>query len=125
MKRLALASCVLLGCAAADKALIYTENGIVAGEKAWDTAYRAQADDCESKFEPATPAMEDCFGDFFDANAKVATAVKAAVAVLRTYWTARAAGETPDWPTVVKEVGKIIEDLPPEAAEYFKKVKGI
>lgn len=125
MRRLLLASSLLFACAAADKALVYTENGIVAGEKAWDGAYRAKADECESKFEPATPAMEDCFGAFFDANAKVATGVKAAVAVLRTYWTARAAGKTPDWPAVVEEVGKIIEDLPPEAAEYFQKVKGI
>lgn len=125
MKRLLLASCVLFGCAAADKALIYTENGLRAGEQSWDGHYRGEATRCETLHEPETPDMEACFGDTYDADAKVATAVESAVALLRGYWTARAAGKNPDWPAVAQQVQAILADLPPEAAAFFAKVSGL
>ena len=111
------------GCANA--AAVYTEGGLRAGAGAWDTAYRTKAVDCESKHEAATPAMEGCFGAYFDADAKVGTAIETAVAILRTYWVARAAGEKPDVKRLAADLATIIEDLPPEAREFFDRVKGL
>ena len=111
------------GCANA--AAVYTEGGLRAGAGAWDVAYKAKAAECESKHEPATPAMEGCFGAHFDADAKVGIAIEAAVAVLRTYWVARAAGEKPDVKKLAAELSTIIEDLPPEVRVYFDRVKGL
>jgi hypothetical protein len=125
MKRLLLACCVLFGCAAADKALVYTENGLRAGEQSWDGHYRSEATRCEKLHEPETPDMETCFGDTYDADAKVETAIKSAVALLRAYWTARAAGQSPDWGAVAQQVKAILDDLPPEAVAYFAKVSGL
>jgi hypothetical protein len=125
MKRLLLASCVLSGCAAADKALVYTENGLRAGEQSWDGHYRSEAARCEKLHEPETPDMEVCFGDTYDADAKVAKAVESAVALLRGYWTARAAGQEPDWSAVAQQVQAILADLPPEATAFFAKVSGL
>lgn len=111
------------GCA--NQAAVYTEGGIRAGAQAWDAAYKTKATECESKHEPATPEMEGCFGAYFDADAKVGTAIEAAVAILRTYWVARAAGEKPDVKKLASDLAKILEDLPPEAKEYFERVKGL
>lgn len=111
------------GCA--NRAAIYTETGIRAAEKSWDGAYRERADQCEHLHEPRTPAMEECFGDYFDADAKVGTALESVVAILRGYWVARAAGEKPDWKEVIRQVQEIMDELPPEAKEYFERVKGL
>lgn len=119
----AVAVVALGGCANA--AAVYTEGGLRAGAGAWDAVYKAKATECESKHEPATPEMEGCFGAYFDADAKVGTAIEAAVAVLRTYWVARAAGEKPDVKKLAQQLADIIEDLPPEAKEYFDRVKGL
>jgi hypothetical protein len=112
-------------CAAANKVAVYTENGLRAGEQAWDGHYRTKAEHCEKLHEPETPEMEECFGKTYDANEKVGTAIQSAVALLRAYWTARAAGDQPDWGKVIEEVQKIIDDLPPEAKAYFDKVRGL
>lgn len=119
-----LAPAVLLG-ACANQAAVYTEDGLRAAAGTWDAAYKAKAADCESKHEPATPEMEGCFGAYFDADAKVGTALEAAVAILRTYWVARAAGEKPDIKALTKQLADIIEDLPPEAKEFFERVRGL
>lgn len=111
------------GCA--NQVAVYTEGGLRAGADAWDKAYKARAADCESKHEPATPEMEGCFGAYFDADAKVGTALEAAVAILRTYWVARAAGEKPDVKELASQLADIIEDLPPEAKEFFERVRGL
>lgn len=116
---------LLVGCAASDKALVYTENGLRAGEGAWDGHYRSEAKRCEKLHEPETPEMEVCFGQTYDADAKVETAIKSAVALLRAYWTARAAGKNPNWAQVAQQVKAILDELPPEALAYFEKVKGI
>ena len=124
MKRICLLTCVfVIGCA--NQAAIYTEEGLRAAEKSWDGHYRSEADRCEKLHEPATPEMEACFGASFDADAKIATAVQSAVALLRTYWTARAAGEKPDFGAVVKQVKAIVDGLPPEARKYFDNVRGL
>lgn len=122
-----LRSIVLLFAAAgcANQAAIYTEGGLRAGAGAWDAVYKAKATECESKFEPATPPMEECFGAHFDADAKVGKAIESAVAVLRLYWTARAAGEKPDVKLLAQQLAEIVEDLPPEAKQYFDRVRGL
>ena len=113
------------GCAHVDKTMVYTEAGLRAAESSWDAAYNAKADECEKKYEPQTPEMEECFGPIFDADEKVEIALESSVALLRSYWVARAAGEKPDLMKVLREISKIVKDLPPEAKRYFDKVKGI
>jgi hypothetical protein len=125
MRRIAILLLLVSACAAADKATVYTENGLRAGEQAWDGHYRSEATRCEQLHEPETPEMEACFGHTYDADAKVATAITTAVALLRAYWAARAAGEQPDWKAVAQQVTAIIEALPPEARAYLERVKGI
>lgn len=115
----------LTACATANRSAVYTEEGLRAAEQSWDGYYRSEATRCEARYEPKTPEMEDCFGATYDADAKVAKAVEAAVALLRTYWVARAAGDRPDFAKVVQQVAQILRDLPPEAAAYFDKVKGL
>jgi hypothetical protein len=113
---------VASGCA--NTAAVYTEEGLRAGAGAWDAAYKAKATECESKHEAATPEMEGCFGAYFDADAKVGTAIEAAVVILQTYWVARAAGEKPDVKKLAADLAIIIENLPPEVRQYFDRVKG-
>ncbi len=115
----------LVSCAASDRSLVYTEEGLRAAEQTWHAFYMEKADDCESKFEPKTPAMEECFGNVYDADAAVADAVRTAVGLLRSYWIARAQGENPDWPATIRRVVQLFETLPPEAREYFDRVKGL
>lgn len=116
---------VFSGCAAADKATVWTEQGLAAAEQQWHQAYVERLAYCVSVAEPATPEAEACFGDWYDADAKVQTAVGTSVGVLRTYWTARAAGESGDWAEVARRITEIVADLPPLAAEPFQRVKGI
>jgi len=52
--------------------------------------------------------------------------VRAIVALLRTYWTARAAGESdPGWAETQARVAAIVGDLPPLSREYFERIKGL
>ena len=126
LRRLPLLVVLLVGaCAASDKALVYTEEGLRAAEQGWDGHYDSEADRCEKLHDPQTPEMETCFGDTYDADAAVAKVVQSAVALLRGYWVARAAGETPDFASVVAQVQALVDDLPPEAKKYFERVKGI
>lgn len=115
----------LPACAASDKATIYTEEGLRAAEQGWDGYYNSEGDRCERLHEPKTPGMEECFGDTYDADAAVALVVQNAVALLQTYWRARAAGDKPDLMSILKEVQTLIDDLPPEAKKYFDRVRGL
>jgi hypothetical protein len=120
-----LVALVLPACAASNKAAIYTEEGLRSAEQGWDAYFNAEADRCEKLHEPKTPAMEACFGETYDADAAVATTVQSAVALLRTYWRRRADGEKPDLMQILKEVQALFDDLPPQAKQYFDRVKGI
>lgn len=111
------------GCANA--AAVYTEGGLRAGAEAWDGVYKAKAAECSSQFEPNTPDMEGCFGAHYDADAKVGIVIESAVAALRTYWTARAAGKNPDIKVLAQRLREIFEDLPLEAREMFDRVRGL
>lgn len=117
----------LLGCSAlAGKATIYTEQGVRLAAEQWDVAYYDQLNFCQEKFPvKGSPEAEKCFGAYFDADGKVATAVRSIVALLRTYWLARSKGMSPDWAETAKQVLAILDDLPPEAREYFDRVEGI
>lgn len=116
---------LFMGCAASNKALIYTEEGLRSAEQGWDAYYNAEADRCEALYEPKTPDMEACFGKTYDADAVVGKVVESAIASLRSYWRRRAAGEQPDLAQVLRELGALIDDLPPEARTYFDRVRGI
>lgn len=102
-----------------DRAAIYTEGSIRAAEEKWHEYYNATADDCEAEHEPKTQEMEECFGDTYDANAKVEVAIRSVVAMLRAYWTARSQGSNPDFGSLQVEIDRIFQDLPPEARDVF------
>lgn len=120
-----LAACVMTACAASDKGTVYTEEGLRAAEQGWDTNYNAQATHCAKLHEPKTPEMEECFGRTYDVDAAIGVAVESAVALLQGYWRRRAAGEKPDLAQVLKEVQALVDGLPPEAKEYFDRVRGL
>lgn len=109
-----------------DKATVYTEEGLRAAETAWDADYHARADECDSKHEPETPAMEACFGEWYDADEVVADVVQVSVAALRVYWTARASGEKDvSFTETMGQIVTAVEGLPPIAKKYFERVKGM
>ena len=106
--------------------MVWTEQGLEAAEKQWDAAYHEQLDECRSLFAPGSAGARACFGGYYDADEHVNTAVRAAVALLRTYWTARAAGERdPSWAETQAQVAQIVADLPPLPREYFERVRGL
>jgi hypothetical protein len=105
---------------------VWTEQGLEAAELQWDERFHERLDECRSQFAPQTPDAEQCFGAWHDADEAVNTAVRAAVAVLRTYWTARAAGlKDPGWAETQAQVAQIVADLPPLPREYFERIKGL
>ena len=86
-----LAMCLfLLGCA--NRAVLYTEQGLVGVERVWDGEYHHRLEVCKAQHAPRTPGAEQCFGPTYDLDMKIGIAVRLSVAVLRIYWTARAAG---------------------------------
>jgi hypothetical protein len=106
--------------------MVWTEQGLEAAEMQWDRAYREKLDECKDLHEPGTAGARACFGDWFEADRHVETSVRAAVALLRTYWTARAAGKSdPGWAETQRRVAQIVGDLPPLPREYFERIKGI
>ena len=124
----ALSAFLVLGCSAAlrDRAVVWTEQGLTAAELQWDDAFHERLKHCRNAHPPRTPAAEQCFGAWYDADRDVDVAVRAAVAVLRTYWTARAAGESdPAWSETQARVAQIVADLPPLPREYFERIKGL
>lgn len=123
--RLAVLALTLAGCARSDLATVYTEDGVRAAEGVWDSGYRERLAYCQAQYEPQTPEAEECFGGWYDADAEVEKAVGSVVAILRAYWVARAAGESPSWSEVAAQVQSILSDLPPEAGAIFSRVKGI
>jgi hypothetical protein len=116
-----------LGCATAvrDRAVLYTEEGLEAAELVWDAEFQRRLLECERRYAPRTDEAEACFGTTYDADARVSTAVRAAVALLRSYWAARAMGQSPDWRHVALQVHTIVQDLPPEVREIFARVRGL
>ena len=119
---------LVFGCSVAlrDRATVYTERGITAAAEAYHEAYHEKLADCSMRFAPRTPGAEQCFGAWYDADANVDVAVRSAVALLRTYWTARAAGKSdPGWRETQTRVAALIRDLPPVARQYFERVEGI
>lgn len=113
----------MFGCASA--AAIYTEQGLEAAEARWHGEFVAKLHACEAKHAAGTDSARACFGPMLAADTAVGIAVEAAVAALREYWAARAAGERPDWREVAIRVGGSIAALPPEAAEVFQRVRGV
>ena len=118
---------LLSGCAHSDRAMLVTEEGLRAAETAWDGHFNEKADECEAAHKPETPEMEECFGATYDADLAVDIAIRSAVALLRSYWTARAQGETPDRELreILEQVQQILNGLPPEALMYFRRVTGL
>jgi len=123
---------LLLLCTTACSARFYAagavqvERGLVAGNEAWDKHYNAELERCKKIAEPETPEAEDCFGDTFDTNQKIGVGIENAVAALRTFWVAYAAGAEPKELRSIlsQEVPKILADLPDEFFGGLKKAKG-
>lgn len=117
----------LAGCAHSDRGMVWTEEGLTAAESEWDRLYRDRAVLCESQHKPKTPEMEECFGEWYGADARVEQAVGVAVAALRAYWVARARQVDPakPWIDVAAEIAGLVSDLPPPARKVFERVKGV
>jgi len=96
-----------------------------AAELRWDAHYRARLDSCARRFAPRTPEAAACFGPTYRADEAVAAVVHGVVALLRAYWTARAADEPADWIAVARQVQVLLAGLPPEARDFFRKVEGL
>ena len=109
---------LVAGCA--NRAALYTEQGLVAAERVWAAEYSRRLEACEAKHEPLTPGAEQCFGPTYDLDAEISVGVRAAVVALRTYWTARAGGGNPSWREAMDRVRAILDALPPEVREQFK-----
>lgn len=125
---LGLVFALLLGCASAqraDRALVYTEQGIEAAEQLWDAHYRGRLAYCKARHAPGTDGARECFGPTYEVDARVGAAVHAAVAALREYWHARANGGAPSWADTVRQVRLLLQGLPPEARDYFDRIEGL
>jgi len=117
---------VLLASGCANRAVLYTEQGLEAVEQVWDAEYYRHLDECRGQYAPRTPEAEVCFGSIYDLDAKIGIAVSSAVAVLRAYWTARALGEDgPSWSETIERVRAILDALPLEIQERFDRVAKI
>lgn len=113
----------LSGCSATfyARTAVITENGLRVGNEAWDEEFNEKLEECKATTEAKTPEAEKCFGPTFDKNKKVGVAIKASVAILRTFWVGYAAGKNPkDLRDILGELPKIVNDLPDE---FFKGIK--
>lgn len=115
------------GCAhlPGDRAMLYTEAGLQAAEARWDQHFYEVLEHCKGLHDPGTLGAIECFGPTYETNEKIETAVRAAVGLLRAYWTARAAGEDPSWDGTSARVAAILGDLPPDVRQYFERVQGV
>jgi len=116
---------VFAGCLHTDRAVVFTEAGARAAEAQWDAHYFQKLKTCQKQFSAGTPEARECFGLTFEANRSAEAAVVAIVTALRVYWTARAAGESPDWKRTAKQIASVVGDLPPDVRQYFERVQGI
>lgn len=129
--RLSLALLFLLNAACSARfyagGAVHVERGLDAGNAAWDEHYNAELERCKKVAEPGTPEAEECFGKTFDANKKIGLGIESAVAALRLFWTAYAAGAEPKELRSIlsSELPKIMEDFPDEFFGGLKKAKGI
>jgi len=118
----------LTGCSARFYAAgaVQVERGLVAGNDAWDEHYNSELDRCKKIAEPETPEAEACFGETFDTNQKIGLGIESAVAALRVFWVAYAAGAEPSKlrEILAQEVPKVLADLPDEFFGGLKKAKG-
>lgn len=118
----------VLGCSGvqtADRVTIVTELGLEAAEEQYHAAYMQKLEQCKADAPAETEAAEKCFGEWAKVDEEVRVAVYAAVGILRTYWTARAHGEEPDWVETMSNVKAILDDLPPIAKRYFERIEGV
>lgn len=105
---------------------VQVERGLTAGNEAWDKHYNAELERCKEVAQPGTPEAEECFGKTFDTNQKIGVGIESAVAALRTFWVAYAAGADPKQlrSILAEEVPKVLADLPDEFFGGLKKAKG-
>ncbi len=95
---------------------IYIENGLRAGDQAWDDFYNQKLEECKKVAPPKTPEAEACFGDTYDNNIKIEKTIEISVAALRSFWAAYASNaDSKDLREIIYEdVIPILKDLPPE-----------
>ena len=113
------------GCLHTDRVMVLTEAGVRAAEAQWDAHYYQVLKSCSDRFPAGTEEAKTCFGPTYEANKKTEAAVITVVTALRLYWTARAAGEDPDWKRTAAQIASVVGDLPPDVRQYFERVQGI
>lgn len=118
-------SLLLSGCAFADRSAIYTEQGLEAAAEVWHIRFMDILARCQLAHDAGTPGAQQCFGPTAEADDKVRLALESSVALLRSYWRARAVGKEPDLREVVSQISALLKDLPPEARQILDKVQGL
>ncbi len=107
----------LPACATLNKSAVYTEKSLISGYTAWDTHVDQVIDKCRKQAHETMEARVNCVGKIPHQHAEIQKAVKTAVAVLRLYWTAVAAGDDPkDLAKILAQLPGILDALPPS---YF------
>ena len=120
MRKILVLSLCLFGCSASNKAMVYTENGLNAGAELWDAHYSAVIEGCRAKQLETEEERRGCAGKAIETDEQIGHALETAVAMLRMYWTAKAAGKDPDYMQLMKDIHEILKDLPDE---YFGAIK--
>ncbi len=107
----------LPACAVMNKSAVYAEKSMISGYTAWDQHVDNVIAACRDKNLITQHARTQCMGKVPHQHAEIQKAVQTAVAVLRVYWTAVAAGKDPkDLAGILAQLPGILEALPPE---YF------
>jgi hypothetical protein len=114
-KRALLALLLLLsfGCATTDQIALATERGLEAGSMALDAAVDQEIIRCQS---PDPAARARCIAPIERVSDGADAPLRAAVAALRAYWTAAAAGDKGAASRALLAAKTAIAGLPPE---YF------
>lgn len=114
------------GCAGLkDETMFRVEQGITAGESGWNAAYDLKLDRCAAQYPPASPEAHDCFGPTFEADAYVSRVIVVAGKLIADYWRRRRDGESPDIAAMLAAISTAVAELPPEAKQYFSKIRGL
>lgn len=110
------------GCASLyAKGAVHTERGLSAANEAWGEFFVEELEHCKEIAPPKTDEAELCFGDIDKIDKEVATAMEIAVAALRSFWIAYAAGADPkDLAKHLAEIERAVRDLPDE---FFGRLK--
>lgn len=114
------------GCTTMQRSIaVRAERVLEAGNGAWDEHIDRVIDDCRAKQLPTPAERAECVKRENDIDKKIVDpAVRSAVAALRAFWIASAAGASPqDLKKHLAEFQDAVKDLPPEFFAGVKKLR--